>query len=1303
MGGEACPTGHERRARELPSLNHINELRGKVGAGDSPAQGPFSHDCVLSSAGDASGISAASVDASVRSTLSVIAAFSGSASTPPAIAISAIFLSHAFVYRELGRKRSEVVVLGDSSNRGYQHPYPYERQDLSDKSFFIFRDSSSICYLPNMLRDTEYTQATDCLGGHGDVCDPWISDREIDFFLVIGNIEPLVWGDYSLNTFFGWIFGLKRNLFLRNSKEIASVLERATGDHRGNERTINIKRKTSRGCKDRTGNPKYGGEDEKGRWIHPTSLAPESSGDEIRLELEYQARSSGCWSSGLAASVFVLASRKFYRIFIGHPLPLDSIRDLLTIRQTSHLASNPFRSCTKIGSHTWSPDAMEGPTPVSALIHAATMVTAGVFMIARCSPLFEYPPTALIVITFAGATTSFLAATTGILQNDLKRVIAYSTCSQLGYMIFACGISNYSVSVFHLMNHAFFKALLFLSAGSVIHAMSDEQDMRKMGFQTSFPFTYAMMLMGSLSLIGFPFLTGFYSKDVILELAYTKYTISGNFAFWHPGLRSRAPSLRGREENGSSLVIEGRAMLVLRVRICYLATIKGMPLSPVREGGGGVSYRPILDPAVHDAELPNMNTGKVKVGLHSSIRAGLRMLLVQRVKEADQEPIALGHHSFKSSPQPMIWYMVGLQLRRILHIQGRHSTKGFGADEDKDVLLFGIDYYHSTADVEMTKPCHASGPIFLFKNKKGTEPRLMTKGESETYNDTTPRTIHPGHKAGKSDTKEIFPYWTPIQYSILKRPKKEKRRMRPSSFFNEPHPGSFFRSVVGSPVRKLKVRRRREDWKAGVSQPCFCSPFISTRSDCPIVPKPLLTLPVRHSVHSAYRAKAFRNRPSIERWNQKHNGKWEIGLELRSQDWELRRFKRKPVKSFTSAYQAESDPKEKEPLSPFYQFSYHKRSRLRRWVSGNDEIDVVQDGEELLTLVWSEGEADGGSCTLAGRDLVSTGFRVWFGIPRSRREPLKFETSFHVLLTREAQVEKEEKHSYSKLKESQMRSPVASCFRDRGRKKDFGQLHPQERALSQVPTDGQKGLPYPPMGKEGRARTDWLFPRVGREDQRWEERGTKASIGKELKRTLLEERQWLMCSAFPNKENLYRSVLPSLDYGQTIHPISSVTGVNTFTHRLNLQNHPSRFITKNPTFAPEPVLPKVSMCTPLVERKAAPPKVSLSAVPKLEPKMACRNSTATAAVTTNSERTVVIETGKEILEEAQVAEDTTPEGLEQIIAALMNRGDNVRMETLVMAAKLSQGITLSLAPAALANIYWVFPPSPCPRILPLLQ
>ncbi|RYX81881.1 NADH-quinone oxidoreductase subunit L, partial [bacterium] len=187
----------------------------------------------------------------------------------------------------------------------------------------------------------------------------------------------------------------------------------------------------------------------------------------------------------------------------------------------------------QLGLHTWLPDAMEGPTPVSALIHAATMVTAGVFLIARCSPLFEYAPTALMVVTLVGGMTCFFAATTGVLQNDLKRVIAYSTCSQLGYMVFACGISNYSVGVFHLMNHAFFKALLFLSAGSVIHALSDEQDMRKMGGVVKLlPFTYGMMLIGSLSLTGFPFLTGFYSKDTILELAFANYTICGNFVYW---------------------------------------------------------------------------------------------------------------------------------------------------------------------------------------------------------------------------------------------------------------------------------------------------------------------------------------------------------------------------------------------------------------------------------------------------------------------------------------------------------------------------------------------------------------------------------------------------------------------------------------------------------------------------------------------------------------------------------------------------------------------------------------------------
>jgi NADH-ubiquinone oxidoreductase chain 5 len=187
----------------------------------------------------------------------------------------------------------------------------------------------------------------------------------------------------------------------------------------------------------------------------------------------------------------------------------------------------------QLGLHTWLPDAMEGPTPVSSLIHAATLVTAGVFLIARMSFIYEQTDGVLDFIAVLGAMTSFVASTTGLVQNDLKRVIAYSTCSQLGYMVFACGLSNYSVGIFHLSNHAFFKALLFLSAGSVIHGVNDEQDMRKLGgLKNLLPFTYSMMTIGSLALIGFPFLTGFYSKDLILEAAYGKYTLVGYFSYF---------------------------------------------------------------------------------------------------------------------------------------------------------------------------------------------------------------------------------------------------------------------------------------------------------------------------------------------------------------------------------------------------------------------------------------------------------------------------------------------------------------------------------------------------------------------------------------------------------------------------------------------------------------------------------------------------------------------------------------------------------------------------------------------------
>ena len=187
----------------------------------------------------------------------------------------------------------------------------------------------------------------------------------------------------------------------------------------------------------------------------------------------------------------------------------------------------------QLGLHTWLPDAMEGPTPVSALIHAATMVTAGVFLIVRTSFIYEHAPSILEFITILGACTAFFASSVGLVQNDLKRVIAYSTCSQLGYMVFSCGLSDYAVGVFHLANHAFFKALLFLGAGAVIHAVNDEQDMRKMGgLKNLVPFTYSAMTIGSLALIGFPFLAGFYSKDMILELSYGKFTSFSHFSYF---------------------------------------------------------------------------------------------------------------------------------------------------------------------------------------------------------------------------------------------------------------------------------------------------------------------------------------------------------------------------------------------------------------------------------------------------------------------------------------------------------------------------------------------------------------------------------------------------------------------------------------------------------------------------------------------------------------------------------------------------------------------------------------------------
>jgi NADH-quinone oxidoreductase subunit L len=181
--------------------------------------------------------------------------------------------------------------------------------------------------------------------------------------------------------------------------------------------------------------------------------------------------------------------------------------------------------------HTWLPDAMEGPTPVSALIHAATMVTAGVFLVVRCSPIFEYSPLTLNIISVVGMTTAFFAATVALVQTDIKKIIAYSTCSQLGYMFFAAGVGAYNVAMFHLFTHAFFKALLFLGSGSVIHSFKDEQDINQMGgVYKKLPYTWILMIIGTLALTGFPFLSGFYSKDAIIEFAYLRGNTVGYYA-----------------------------------------------------------------------------------------------------------------------------------------------------------------------------------------------------------------------------------------------------------------------------------------------------------------------------------------------------------------------------------------------------------------------------------------------------------------------------------------------------------------------------------------------------------------------------------------------------------------------------------------------------------------------------------------------------------------------------------------------------------------------------------------------------
>ncbi len=241
---------------------------------------------------------------------------------------------------------------------------------------------------------------------------------------------------------------------------------------------------------------------------------------------------------GIFSIFFMFDSVAFDQIFANVAVYKDHYMSVMGMRfhTLDFVCILLFIGCmgksAQIGLHTWLPDAMEGPTPVSALIHAATMVTAGVFLVARCSPLFEYAPFALDMVTVVGAVTCVFAATIALVQNDIKKIVAYSTCSQLGYMFFACGVSAYPAAIFHLFTHAFFKALLFLGAGSVIHALSGEQDITKMGgLWKKIPFTYAMMWVGSLALCGIWPFAGYYSKDAIIEAAYVSGSGVGEYAF----------------------------------------------------------------------------------------------------------------------------------------------------------------------------------------------------------------------------------------------------------------------------------------------------------------------------------------------------------------------------------------------------------------------------------------------------------------------------------------------------------------------------------------------------------------------------------------------------------------------------------------------------------------------------------------------------------------------------------------------------------------------------------------------------
>ena len=347
--------------------------------------------------------------------------------------------------------------------------------------------------------------------------------------------------------------------------------------------------------------------------------------------------------------------------------------------------------------HTWLPDAMEGPTPVSALIHAATMVTAGVFMVARLSPLFELAPIALGFVAIIGATTAFFAATVGLVQTDIKRVVAYSTCSQLGYMFAAEGVGAYGAGIFHLFTHASFKALLFLGAGAVIHALHHEQDMRRMGgLRKVLPFTFAMMLIGTLSLTGFPFTAGFVSKDAIIEATYAAHT-SGR------QLRLRADADRRR------------AHLVLFLA-ADVPRLRGQAARA--QGGAGARARAALDhgSAARPARSRRAPARRaVRASLHRG-RAGRVLARVDRHPRGDASRGADLGHAFA----PTVAMALGFATAWYFYIT--NPLVPFGLSKRfRGAYLFLLNawYFDALYDALFVRPAMRLGR-FLWKTGDGT-------------------------------------------------------------------------------------------------------------------------------------------------------------------------------------------------------------------------------------------------------------------------------------------------------------------------------------------------------------------------------------------------------------------------------------------------------------------------------------------------------------------------------------------------------------------------------------------------------